>query len=145
MKKIFLLVTIIFSLILFLNVYAVHAQTQNVASKGDEASDFALDVAQGEEQIKNDGEAQVGRQEVIGAEEPQADQGNESVPTREAIAPQEAKEDKQELLPEGQEQTITPEVQPDQKDETVTGQNDSSAEEAPAGDTGGEVAPTGVK
>lgn len=142
MKKIFLQVAIIFSLILFLNLYAVHAQTQSAAGKGDETSDFALDVAQGEEQVKDDPEAAATRQEVIGAEEPQADQGDESVATQEEIAPQEAKEDKQELLPEGQEQTITPEAQPDQKDETATDQNGSSGEEAPAGDTGGEVAPT---
>lgn len=124
MKKTFLLITIIFSLILILNVYVVHAQS--VTNK--EASDFALDVAQGEEQIKNDSEAQAARQEVIGAEEPQADQGNESVEVSDKIEPQEAAIDKEELLAEGENQTIAPEEQPDQKDESPGG------EETPAGE-----------
>ena len=131
MKKTFFLAAIVFSLILITNVYLVYAQ--NVANK--EASDFALDVAEGEGQVKNDANAQAARQEVLQAEDAQADQGGESVEAREKIEPQEATVDKQELLPEGENQTIAPEEQPDQRDESPGG-------EAPADGTG-EAVPSG--
>ncbi len=85
-----------------------------LAQQDTEVSDYAKDVAEGQQEVNNDSQAQEAQHEESLAEEPKA--GNtetQEVSMQETVAPQEAIESSADLEPVGVGETITPEPQPE--------------------------------